>query len=108
MKLITVQFDNIDEPSNINRFSCSSASTSQVAAKEPFPYHEANASPSKPIATGLTLEYIMKKYADASEGLGHIPGTLHLDIEPIATPVAMPPRRAPLTLKSRLKDELDR
>ena len=108
MQLITVQFDNIDEPSTINCFSCSSAFPSQTAAREPFPHHEANVSPSKPSATGLTREYIMKNYADVFEGLGHMPGTLHLDIDTTVAPVAMPPRRVPLALKSRLKDELDR
>ena len=50
----------------------------------------------------------MKNYADVFEGLGHMPGTLHLDIDATVAPVAMPPRRDPLALKSRLKDELDR
>ena len=59
MQLITVQFYNIDEPSTITCFSCSSAFPSQAAAMEPFPHHEANVSPSKPPATGLTREYII-------------------------------------------------
>ena len=108
MQLVTVQFNNIDEPSTINCFSCSSAFPSQTAAREPFPHHEANVSPSKPNATGCTREYIMKNYVDVFESLGHMPGTLHLDIDAPIAPVAMPPRRVPLALKSRLKDELDR
>ena len=42
------------------------------------------------------------------EGLGHIPGKLHLDIDETVKPVFMPPRRVPLALKSKLKEELDR
>ena len=68
MQLISVQFDNIDEPSTTNCFSCSSAFSSEAAAREPS-------------ATGLTREYIMKNYVDVFEGLGHMPGTLHLDID---------------------------
>ena len=50
----------------------------------------------------------MKNYADVFEGLGHMPGKLHLDIDETVKLVLMPTRRVPLALKSRLKDELDR
>ena len=50
----------------------------------------------------------MENYVDVFESLGHMPGTLHLDIDATIAPDAMPPRRVPLALKSRLKDELDR
>ena len=33
-------------------------------------------------------------------------GTLHLEVDTTVAPAIMPPRRVPLTLKDRLKDEL--
>ena len=57
---------------------------------------------------GLTRDHIMNNHADVFEGLGHMPGKLHLDIDGIVKPVVMPPRRVPLALKSKLKDVLDR
>ena len=94
MQLITVQFDNIDKPSTIYCSSCSSASPSQVAAKEPVPYHRANASPSKPNASGLTREYIMINFA-MFEGLGHMPGALQLDNDSTEIPVCCVSQRLP-------------
>ncbi len=37
-----------------------------------------------------------------------MPGTLHLDVDETVQSVVMPPRRVPLALRDRLKDELDR
>ena len=60
-------------------------------------------------AAGLTRDYTMKHYANVFEGLGHMRGTLHLDVDVTVQPVVMPPpRRVPYSLKSRLKDELER
>ena len=37
-----------------------------------------------------------------------MPGTVHLEVDPSATPVAVPPCRLPTALKGQLKQELDR
>ena len=42
-------------------------------------------------AAGLTRDYTMKHYANVFEGLGHMPGTLHLDVDATVQPVVMPP-----------------
>ena len=39
---------------------------------------------------------------------GELQGTVHLEVEQGATPVVAPPRRAPTSLKKKLKEELDR
>ena len=108
MQLLTVQYDNIDEPLSNNCFSCSGAFPSQATAKEPSSSPKANLSKATHHTAGLTRDHIMKNYADVFEGLGHMPGKLHLDIDETVKPVVMPPRRVPLALKSNLKDELDR
>lgn len=43
-----------------------------------------------------------------SEGLGCLPGTYHIKIDPNATPVVQPPKRIPIALKSKVKEELQR
>ena len=40
--------------------------------------------------------------------LGTLPGTVHLEVEQDATPVVAPPHRVPVSLKNKLKEELDR
>jgi hypothetical protein len=37
-----------------------------------------------------------------------LPGLVHLDVEDDATPVVMPPRRVPIAIKPKLKQELKR
>eukprot|EP00794_Sanderia_malayensis_P015541 gene15541-17126_t len=56
---------------------------------------------------GLTIDYIMKNYSDMLEGLGHIPGSLPLDVHETINPVVMSPCRVPLALQSKLKEELE-
>ena len=49
------------------------------------------------------------EYADVFEGLGEIKGVRHkIQIDPYATPVVHPPRRVPIALRERLKEELQR
>ncbi len=50
----------------------------------------------------------MQNFGDVFEGLGQMPGALHLDVDETIQPVVMPPRRVPIALKDRLKNELDR
>ena len=96
MHLLTVEYDNIDEPFNNDCFSCSSAFPSQSTAREPSSSPQADLRNATPHTAGLTRDHIMKNYADVFEGLGHMPGKLHLDIDETVKPVVMPPRRVPL------------
>ena len=57
---------------------------------------------------GLTMEQISASYSDVFKGLGCMEGTLHLEVDTSVVPKIMPPRRVPLALKDRLKEELAR
>ena len=57
---------------------------------------------------GLTMEEVTAFYSDVFKGLGCMEGALHLEVDMTVAPAIMPPRRMPLTLKNRLKDELIR
>ena len=54
------------------------------------------------------MERIAATYPDVFQGLGCMEGTLHLEVDGSALPSIMPPRRVPLALKKRLKEELAR
>ena len=56
----------------------------------------------------LTMEEVTAFYSDVFKGLGCMEGALHLEVDMTVAPAIMPPRRMPLTLKNRLKDELIR
>ena len=55
----------------------------------------------------LRIADIENRFGDVFEGLGHMPGKLHLDVDEPQTPVVMPPRRVPIALKAKLKAKLD-
>ena len=57
---------------------------------------------------GLTMDEISATYSDILKGLGCMEGALHLEVDKSVAPAIMPPRRVPLTLKDRLKEELTR
>ena len=54
----------------------------------------------------LDMKKITASYHDVFTGLGCMEGTLHLEVDKSVQPSIMPPRRVPLTLKERLKEEL--
>ena len=56
---------------------------------------------------GLTMDEI-SAYSYIFKGLGCMEGALHLEVDKSVAPAIMPPRRVPLTLKDRLKEELTR
>ncbi|PFX23773.1 hypothetical protein AWC38_SpisGene11661 [Stylophora pistillata] len=65
----------------------------------------------KSACQGLTMEEVTASYSDVFKCLGCMEGALHREVAPAIRTVAhaiMPPRRMPLTLKDRLKDELTR
>ena len=58
--------------------------------------------------TSLTWKKVLSEYGDLFKGLGKIEGKLHLEIDESVTPVVMAPRRVPLAVKGKLKEDLDR
>ena len=56
----------------------------------------------------LTEEQVLAEYADLFKGLGKIEGRLHLEVDETVPPVVMPPRRVPVAVKGKLREELDR
>ena len=54
----------------------------------------------------LNMERITATYPDVFQGLGCMDGALHLEVDESASLSIMPPRRVPLALKERLKEEL--
>ena len=59
--------------------------------------------------TPLQMEDILRDYTSVfSKELGCFPSELHLKVNPAITPVQLPIRRTPISLKGKLKGELDR
>ena len=57
----------------------------------------------------FTRDTVMSEYPDVfGEELGCMEGKVHLETDPNVAPTVMPPRRVPIVLKERLKNELDR
>ena len=56
----------------------------------------------------LNMDRIAATHPDVFQGLGCMEGALHLEVDESALPSIMPPRRVPLALKKRLKEELAR
>ncbi len=56
----------------------------------------------------LMKEDVLHDYHDVFNGLGKMDGKLHLEVYSSAQPVIMPPRRVPIAVKGKLKDELKR
>ena len=51
----------------------------------------------------------LSKYADTFSGLGCITGAAHhIQLDPTHTPVVHPPRKVPVTMRSKVKEELER
>jgi len=58
--------------------------------------------------TTTELPNILDEYPDVFKGLGCLPGKHTIKIDPSVTPVVHPPRKVPIALKEKVKDELDR
>ena len=54
----------------------------------------------------LTGERIRNKCRDVFEGLGCMEGLCHLEVDQTVRPVVHPPRKVPVALRDRLKEEL--
>lgn len=55
-----------------------------------------------------TKSEVLEAYSDVFRGLGKMPGTVHLQTDSSVEPVIMPPRRVPIVVKEKLKQELER
>ena len=56
---------------------------------------------------GLTEKQIFDQYADCFTGIGCIAEPYHIKIDPEAVPVVHPPKKIPVTLRDRVKEELE-
>ena len=57
----------------------------------------------------FTRDAVMIKYSDVfGEELSRMEGKVHLETDPNVAPTVMPPRRVPVALKEKLRNELDR
>ena len=63
---------------------------------------------SEALTTSLTKEQVLTDFEDIFKGLGRMEGKLHLEVDDSVSPVVMPPRRVPVALKGKFKEELDR
>ena len=106
MDLLTVNYANIFDANvdNISSNSIASSSPSQQAQQGAVSETVMSATAEAP----LSAEDIENRFGSVFQGLGHMPGKLHLDIDESQIPVVMPPRRVPIALKAKLKAELER
>ena len=56
----------------------------------------------------LSPEWLMTAYPEVFEGVGTLPGILHLEIDKSVPPVQLPVRRIPLAVRDSLKHDIDR
>ena len=85
MELVTVQYQNIMQ-----------LNTNDTRSPKPQP------------AKSLKEHEVLTQYQDLFTGLGKIAGELHLEVDESVKPVVMPPRRVPVAVKRKLREELDR
>ena len=57
---------------------------------------------------GLSEPEIQQEYTDVFDGLGRMPGQVHLTVDQDAKPVIMPPCHVLIAIKPKLKAELQR
>ena len=50
----------------------------------------------------------MKEFVDVFKGTGKLQGKYHLELDENATPIVHPPRKVPVAIKERLRNELER
>ena len=58
-------------------------------------------------STFFTKEQVLTDFADIFKGLGRMEGKLHFEADDSVSPVVMPPRRVPVALKGKFKEEID-
>ena len=55
----------------------------------------------------LNQEQVLHKYHNVFSGLGKLPGTYHIDMDPNAKAVQENPRRVPIPVKDELKRKIN-
>lgn len=60
------------------------------------------------ITEPITKDFLQRQYPILFEGLGKLEGELHLRIDATLQPTKIPTRKVPISLKTDLKNELDR
>lgn len=66
-----------------------------------------NIRPDRPKGDAQAREQILCEFADVFEGIGCFEGTCRITVDPTVQPVVHPPRRIPVSLREKLKAELD-
>jgi hypothetical protein len=56
----------------------------------------------------LTRESILRDYSTVFDGIGLLPGECVIHVDPTVTPVVHPPRRIPVALEDKVRQELNR
>ena len=59
------------------------------------------------VSGSLNMQQIFTEYGDVFEGHGLMQGKRHLEVDTSVQPQIMPPRRIPIAMKAKVKDELD-
>lgn len=59
-------------------------------------------------ANPVTQEVLLKDYPDVFQGTGKLEGQYNLEVGEDVQPVIQPPRRVPVALKEKLKQELEK
>ena len=54
------------------------------------------------------IKQLVNEYSDIFDGIGQFPGEYSFNLHPDAEPVVHPPRRVPMALRDKVKQELDR
>ena len=68
-----------------------------------------NVSTVSALGPSLRKEDIIAEFADVFDGhLGHLKGSVHLELDESVVPVKLPLRRFPISVRNELKSELDR
>ena len=61
------------------------------------------------VISSTTMEDILVKYPNVfSDGVGTLPGAVHLEVDTSVAPVQSPPRKIPCALEQKVKMELDK
>ncbi len=78
-----------------------------VDVKESIPIPSAPSVTNRPQGDAQAREKILQEFADIFKGIGCFEGTWKITVDPSVPPVVHPPRRIPVSLKDKLKNELD-
>ena len=92
MSLLTINYENIKAAMSLLTINYENIKAVRQGA------------PSEP----LSKEKVLKEFANVFEGTGKLQGKYHLELDENATPIVYPPRKVPVAIKERLRNELER